>query len=116
MFVIHAIFFVNLVTEDRGAAGSPTGSGRASSRHSRPVSSKANLAAKKKREQKENIEQAAMDLLNHFNHRNLEALIKVTRNTLEALRKRITSSSMVHYIGKPSIAHLHLTLYQSTKF
>ncbi|XP_060585698.1 dynein axonemal heavy chain 5-like, partial [Ruditapes philippinarum] len=87
--------------DDEKREGTPTGSGgRASSRRSRPVSSKANLAAKRKREQRENIEQAATDLLNHFNHRNLEALIKVTKNTLEALRKRITSSSMVHYIGE----------------
>jgi len=86
--------------EETQREGSPTGSGgRGSSRRSRPVSSKANLAAKRKREQRENIEQAASDLLNHFNHRNLEALIKVTKNTLEAMRKRITSSSMVHYIG-----------------
>ena len=75
-------------------------SGSPSSHRSRPVSSKANIAAKRKREQRENIEQAANDLLNHFNHRNLEALQKVTRNTLESLRKRITSSSMVHYIGR----------------
>ncbi len=40
-----------------------------------------------------------MELLAHFNHRNLDALLKVTRNTLEGLRKRITSSSMVHYLG-----------------
>ncbi|XP_053402509.1 dynein axonemal heavy chain 5-like isoform X4 [Mercenaria mercenaria] len=88
--------------DDEKREGSPTGSGRASSRRSRPVSSKANLAAKRKREQRENIQQAATDLLNHFNHRNLEALIKVTKNTLESLRKRITSSSMVHYIGESS--------------
>ena len=49
---------------------------------------------------KENMEEAAMELLAHFNHRNLDALLKVTRNTLEALRKRITTSSMVHYLSK----------------
>ncbi|XP_052229952.1 dynein axonemal heavy chain 5-like isoform X5 [Dreissena polymorpha] len=87
--------------EDDRRDASPTGSGgRGSSRRSRPVSSKANLAAKRKREQRENIKQAAADLLHVFNHRNLEALVKVTKNTLEALRKRITSSSMVHYIGE----------------
>ena len=95
------LLFFKLDDKKGSRSGSPTGSGgRASSHRSRPVSSKANIAAKKKREQRENIEQAAMDLLNHFNHRNLEALQKVTKNTLEALRKRITSSSMVHYIGK----------------
>jgi hypothetical protein len=49
---------------------------------------------------RENIEEAANELLAHFNHRNQDALLKVTKNTLESLRKRITSSSMVHYLGK----------------
>lgn len=49
---------------------------------------------------RENIEEAANELLAHFNHRNQDALMKVTKNTLESLRKRITSSSMVHYLGK----------------
>ncbi|KAK3610339.1 hypothetical protein CHS0354_029807 [Potamilus streckersoni] len=79
------------------ASPGPEGS-RSPSHKSRPVSSKANLAAKKKREQRETIEEAAMELLNHFNHRNLDALQKVVRNALESLRKRITSSSMVHYM------------------
>lgn len=64
------------------------------------MSSKAHLVAKKKREMRENIEEAANELLAHFNHRNQDALMKVTKNTLESLRKRITSSSMVHYLGK----------------
>ncbi|XP_052714224.1 dynein axonemal heavy chain 5-like isoform X2 [Crassostrea angulata] len=87
--------------EQRSQAGSPTGSqgARTSSRKSRPVSSKAHLVAKKKREMRENIEEAANELLAHFNHRNQDALMKVTKNTLESLRKRITSSSMVHYLG-----------------
>ena len=45
------------------------------------------------------MKEAAEELLAHFSHRNLDALLKVTRNTLEGMRKRITSSSMVHYIG-----------------
>lgn len=64
------------------------------------MSSKAHLVAKKKREMRENIEEAANELLAHFNHRNQDALMKVTKNTLESLRKLITSSSMVHYLGK----------------
>lgn len=72
---------------------------RTGSRKSRPVSSKAHAVAKKKKEMRENIEESAMELLTHFNNRNLDALLKATRNTLEALRKRITSSSMAHYIG-----------------
>ena len=49
---------------------------------------------------RENLEEAAMELLAHFNHRNVDALLKVTKNSLEALRKRITSSSLVHYLGE----------------
>uniref|UniRef100_A0A2C9JCN9 AAA+ ATPase domain-containing protein n=1 Tax=Biomphalaria glabrata TaxID=6526 RepID=A0A2C9JCN9_BIOGL len=82
--------------------GSATHS-RAGSRKSRPVSSKLNAAAKKKKEMRENIEESAMELLNHFNSRNLDALLKATRNTLESLRKRITSSSMAHYIGDSTL-------------
>ena len=74
---------------------SPRGSHR-----SRPQSHRETPAQKKKREMRENLEDAALELLNYFNHRNLDALLKVTRNTLEQLRKRITSSSLVHYLGK----------------
>jgi dynein heavy chain len=91
-----------LISEnDRSREGSPTESAvaRSNSRKSRPVSSKANAAAKKKREMRENLEEAAADLLAHFEHRNQDALMKVTRNTLEALKKRISSSSMLHYMG-----------------
>ncbi|XP_072925763.1 dynein axonemal heavy chain 5-like [Hemitrygon akajei] len=43
------------------------------------------------------LKQEAKELLNHFSHRNLEALIKVIRNALELLRKCMQTSSMVHY-------------------
>ena len=80
------------------------GGSRGDSRHSgRCGQTKADLAAKRRREAKENREEAAMELLAHFNHRNLDALLKVTRNTLEGLRKRITSSSMAHYLGENSL-------------
>jgi dynein heavy chain len=72
---------------------------RAGSRKSRPVSSKAAAMTKRKKEMRENIEASAMELLIHFNNRNLDALLRCVRNVLEALRKRITSSSMAHYIG-----------------
>ncbi|GFO43348.1 dynein heavy chain 5, axonemal [Plakobranchus ocellatus] len=87
---------------DEGTAPTSAAASRAGSRKSRPVSSKAHAAAKKKKEMRENIEESAMDLLTHFNNRNLDALLKATRNTLESLRKRITSSSMAHYIGDSS--------------
>lgn len=40
------------------------------------------------------MEEAAQELLNHFNYRNMDALLKVTRNILEAMRKRISSSTV----------------------
>ena len=85
------------------AEGSPGSRGvsrasRAGSKMSRPQSTRADVGAKR-RQQRENMKEAAEELLAHFSHRNLDALIKVTRNTLEGMRKRITSSSMVHYIG-----------------
>merc|ERR1712039_299644 len=87
---------------NEATGGSATARSNAESRKSRPVSSKQNAIAKKKKEMRENIEESAMDLLTHFINRNLDALLKATRNTLEALRKRITSSSMAHYIGDSS--------------
>ncbi|KAK7114139.1 dynein axonemal heavy chain 5-like isoform X2 [Littorina saxatilis] len=76
---------------------------RAGSRKSRPLSSKATAIAKRKKEMRENIEESAMELLIHFNNRNLDALLRCVRNVLESLRKRITSSSMALYIGEGSL-------------
>ncbi|XP_048253391.1 dynein axonemal heavy chain 5-like isoform X2 [Haliotis rufescens] len=73
------------------------------SKRSRPLSSKALNVAKKKREMRENIEESAMELLIHFNNRNLDALLRCVRNTLESLRKRITSSSITHYMTDTSV-------------
>ena len=56
--------------------------------------------AKKKREMRENLEEAAQELLAHFNHRNLDALLKVCRYSLDSIRKRVTSSSHLNYIGE----------------
>ncbi len=51
-------------------------------------------SSNRKRElQIENFQNAIHDLLNHFSHRNLDAIIRVIRITLEKLRKRITSST-----------------------
>ncbi|KAK7114140.1 hypothetical protein V1264_000252 [Littorina saxatilis] len=43
------------------------------------------------------MEEAAYDLLNHFSQRNLDALQRCIRNTLEGIRKRITASMMAQY-------------------
>ncbi|XP_036366495.1 dynein heavy chain 5, axonemal-like [Octopus sinensis] len=52
----------------------------------------------------QNLEEI-QELKSHYNHRNIDALVKVTRNTLEAIRKRITSSnSIMHYIESQKYA------------
>lgn len=57
------------------------------------------LRRKKKRDLMEVMEQEAQELLSYFNHRNVDALLKLTRNTLEMLRKRIHTSSLMHFLG-----------------
>lgn len=54
---------------------------------------------KKKRKEMEMLEEEAQELLTHFNHRNIDALLKVTRNTLETIRKRIHASSAINFLG-----------------
>uniref|UniRef100_A0A8D0GPG5 Dynein axonemal heavy chain 5 n=1 Tax=Sphenodon punctatus TaxID=8508 RepID=A0A8D0GPG5_SPHPU len=53
---------------------------------------------KKKKKELEMLEEEAHELLSHFSHRNVDALLKVTRNTLETIRKRIYSSSMINFL------------------
>eukprot|EP00057_Strongylocentrotus_purpuratus_P020211 XP_011674685.1 PREDICTED: dynein heavy chain 5, axonemal [Strongylocentrotus purpuratus] len=72
---------------------------RPGSMTSRSQSAAATSAAKKRREKREHLEESAQELLAHFNHRNLDALLKVTRSTMDAIRKRITSSSALSYIS-----------------
>lgn len=48
------------------------------------------------------MEEEAQELLSHFSHRNLDALLRLTRNTLEALRRRIHASSLMHFLGQQS--------------
>ncbi|XP_067093621.1 dynein axonemal heavy chain 5 [Osmerus mordax] len=53
---------------------------------------------KKKRDLMEVMEEEAQELLSHFNHRNMDSLLRLTRNTLEGLRKRIHASSLSHFL------------------
>ncbi|KAJ1203094.1 hypothetical protein NDU88_006888 [Pleurodeles waltl] len=55
---------------------------------------------KKKKDMMEILDEEAYELLSYFNHRNLDALLRVTRNTLETIRKRIHASSMINFLGK----------------
>ena len=47
---------------------------------------------RKREQQSENLQIAITELLNHFSHRNLDAIVRVIKMTLEKLRKRITST------------------------
>ncbi|XP_041649230.1 dynein heavy chain 5, axonemal [Cheilinus undulatus] len=58
------------------------------------------MRKKKKRDLMEVMEEEAQQLLSHFNHRNVDALLRLTRNTLEMLRKRIHTSSLVHFLAE----------------
>ena len=51
-----------------------------------------NTSRRKREQQNENLQIAITELLNHFSHRNLDAIVRVIRMTLEKLRKRITST------------------------
>ncbi|TRY93886.1 hypothetical protein DNTS_016033 [Danionella cerebrum] len=59
---------------------------------------------KKKWDMMKVMEEEAKELLSHFNHRNVEALLRLTRNTLESLRKRIHASSLVHFLEAESLS------------
>ncbi|XP_022609362.1 dynein heavy chain 5, axonemal [Seriola dumerili] len=58
------------------------------------------MRRKKKRDLMEVMEEEAQELLSYFNHRNVDALLRLTRNTLEMLRKRIHSSSPMHFLAE----------------
>lgn len=55
------------------------------------------MAALKRKQQREELQQEAQYLIDHFSHSNLEALLRVTRTTMESIRRRITVSSSVSY-------------------
>lgn len=55
------------------------------------------MAALKRKQQREELQQEAQYLVDHFSHSNLEALLRVTRTTMESIRRRITVSSSVSY-------------------
>lgn len=61
----------------------------------RPPLTQSQIALKKKREALEAMQEAAHELFNYFNHKNLDALVKLVRFSLEKLRKRITASQAI---------------------
>lgn len=66
--------------------------------------------AKRKRTDLEMLEEEANELLSYFNHCNIDALLKVTRNSLETIRKRIHASSMIDFLGGRIIVLCFLSL------
>ncbi|XP_030249746.1 dynein heavy chain 5, axonemal isoform X2 [Sparus aurata] len=62
---------------------------------------------KKKKDLMEVMEEEAQELLSYFNHRNVDALLRLTRNTLEMLRKRIHASSLIHFLAAESDSPNH---------
>lgn len=56
------------------------------------------------------MEAEAQELLSYFNHRNVDALLRLTRNTLEMLRKRIHASSLMHFLGGSYVTILLLSV------
>lgn len=54
------------------------------------------------------MEEEAKKLLSYFNHRCVESLLRLTRNNLEMLRKRIEQPSVNHYSGA---LYNHVTMY-----
>uniref|UniRef100_A0A8C6L065 Dynein axonemal heavy chain 5 n=2 Tax=Nothobranchius TaxID=28779 RepID=A0A8C6L065_NOTFU len=60
---------------------------------------------RKKRDLMEVMEEAAQELLSYFNHRNVDALLKVTQNTLEMLCKRMHPSSPMNFLDNDPSNH-----------
>uniref|UniRef100_A0A673YAG8 Dynein axonemal heavy chain 5 n=1 Tax=Salmo trutta TaxID=8032 RepID=A0A673YAG8_SALTR len=56
--------------------------------------------------QTESDNREAEELLSHFNHRNVDAMLRLTRNTLETLRKRLHASSLLHFLSNDSPSRL----------
>ncbi|XP_073933825.1 dynein axonemal heavy chain 5 isoform X2 [Castor canadensis] len=74
-------------------------------------------AITKKKKEAEMLEEEACELLSHFNHQNIEALLKVTRNTLEAIRRRIHSSCTVNFMDSSRASQMkqnNLPIFQAS--
>ncbi len=57
------------------------------------------IRKKKKKDLMKGMEEEAKELLCHFNHRNVDALLRLTRNTLETLCKCIHATSLINFLG-----------------
>ena len=82
--------------------GSRPDSRSAGSRLGSAAISPAAAAAKRKRETRDQLNLEAQELLTHFIHKNVDAIVRVTRTTLDSMRKRVQSAIAHHYIEKAS--------------
>lgn len=94
---------------ERQASGTPrTGSSRpgsranAGSRLGSAVISPAAAAAKRKREMRDYLAEEAQELLSYFNHRNVDAIVRVIRTTLDSTRRRVAASAAHHFVSSSS--------------
>lgn len=78
----------------------PSSRGSRASRLGSAVVSPAVAAAKRKNDIKDYLEEHALELLNFFNSRNLDAIIRVTRNTLDAIKRRVAATTGVNYVER----------------
>ena len=78
--------------------GSRPDSRSAGSRLGSAVISPAAAAAKRKREIRDTLNMEAQELLMHFIHKNIDAIVRVTRTTLDGMRKRVQAALSHHYL------------------
>ncbi|CAH3041642.1 unnamed protein product [Pocillopora meandrina] len=78
--------------------GSRPDSRSAGSRLGSAVISPAAAAAKRKREIRDQLNMEAQELLMHFIHKNIDAIVRVTRTTLDGMRKRVQAALSHHYL------------------
>uniref|UniRef100_A0A6I8NWR7 Dynein axonemal heavy chain 5 n=1 Tax=Ornithorhynchus anatinus TaxID=9258 RepID=A0A6I8NWR7_ORNAN len=60
--------------------------------------------SRKKKKENETLEEEAQELLSHFSHRNVDALLKVTRNTLEMIRRPLPIFRSSITLSIPNVA------------
>ena len=89
-------------TSSGPANGGPSGGTQVQKSGSPTTRKRLTLAEKKHREMMIRVERAGQELLSHFNYRNMDAIVRVTRNSLEYLRKRIASTMTIRF-GKSKV-------------
>ncbi|XP_023388715.1 dynein heavy chain 5, axonemal [Pteropus vampyrus] len=102
------------VSDVNSADSKNKGSAKREEGHSDTLTSSLNAGAgllplttiTRKKKETEVLEEEAHELLSHFNHQNMDALLKVTRNTLEAIRKRIHASSSINFRDSNSASQM----------